>query len=427
MKVLDRLRPTKSFSEPNFWSLDRSSLFTTMGREEDIPVDFERYVHDAFRSNGIVYACIAARSMVFSQARFLWQQFENGRPGDLFHDSQLGILERPWTNAATGDLLARMEQDVSIAGNFYATRIVDEYGVRLRRMRPDWVTIVVGSKSGHHDALDSRILSYAYKPPGQELVILDPAEVVHYTEQPDPLAQFRGMSWLTPVIREVQADKAATVHKLNFFRNGATPSMAITYDQTLAPDAFDAFVTKFREAHEGVDNAYKTLHLGGGADVTAVGADFKQLDFKSTIGTGETRIAAASGAHPVIVPLAEGMQGSSLNAGNFSAARRLFVDGRIRALWSKAAPALESILTPPPGAHLSYDARDIPFLRQDAKEEAEIRGTDATTIASLVTAGYTSESAVEAVASGDFRLLEHTGLFSVQLQPAGVSVEGSET
>jgi hypothetical protein len=74
--------------------------------------------------------------------------------------------------------------------------------------------------------------------------------------------------------------------------------------------------------HAGVANAYKTLYLTAGADATVVGKDLQQLDFKVVQGAGETRIAAAAGIHPVIVGLSEGLAGSSLNAGNFAAARR---------------------------------------------------------------------------------------------------------
>jgi phage portal protein BeeE len=429
MKVLDRLRPLKSFEiNAPYPSVSRGLFSFPWGNEEDIPTDFHRYIEEGYLTSGIVFACIAARSAVFSQAKFLWRSFDNGQPSEMFYTPELELLDRPWTNAATGDLLSRMEQDVSLAGNFYATVVNDEHGRRLRRLDPMYVTLVIGSKSGEASALDSHVVSYVYDPPNGETVILDPKTVVHYLEASDPRAQFRGMSWLTPVLREVQADKAATVHKLNFFRNGATPSMAITYDKSLTPDQFEEFVEKFRESHEGAHNAYKALHLGGGADVTAFGGDFKALDFKNVVGLSEGRVAAASGVHPSIVPFAEGMQGSALNSGNFNAARRLFVDKTIRSLWSKAAPALESVLAVPDGAHLWVDDRDIAFLRQDAQEEADIRARDAATIASLVTAGYTPDSSVDAVTTSDFRRLEHTNLFSVQLQPPGVpSDEGSST
>lgn len=412
-RVVFRAGGSQGFTLPPFWSLEATS--------EAIAGEFAAYVERAYRENGVVFACVAARAMVFSQARFLWRRMVNGQPADLFGTADLELIEKPWPNAFTGDLLTRMEQDVSMAGNFYGARVEDAAGRRLRRLRPDWVTIVSSTPENPHD-YRSRVVAYNYQPPGQELETFGVADIVHYTEMPDPLAHWRGMSWLTPVLREVQADRAATEHKLAYFKHGAKPSVAITYDANIGTDQVAAFVKLFEEQHQqGARSAYKALHLGGGADVTPLTADLKAIDFKATQGAGESRIAAASGAHPVIVPLAEGLSGSSLNAGNFQAARRLFVDGRIRFLWSKAAPALGSVLATPAGAHLWYDDRNIPFLREDAKEEAEILGKTATTIKLLVDAGFDPDRAVAAATSQDLRTLvgAHTGLYSVQLQAAG--------
>lgn len=437
MRLLTRLT-TKGWSQPAFWTSNGPVIGTTWGRNERVPVDFERYVHSVYQADGLVFACVAARAMVFAQARFLWQRYRDGRPTDLFGNQDLAILEEPWPNGSTGDLLTTMEQDVSLAGNAYLTIVDDQDGRRFRRLRPDWVTIVSGSRLMPHDraqqAPDARILAYVYSPPlsaarslytewdapdPRDPQVFLPADIVHYREMPDPLANWRGMSWLTPVIREIQGDMAATEHKLAFFKNGATPSMAIRYDASISKEAFEAFVERYRKDHEGLDKGYKTLHLGGGADVTPLTMDFRQLDFKSTQGAGETRVAAAAGAHPVIVGLSEGLQGSSLNAGNFQAARRLFVDGRIRFLWSKAAPALESVLPRPAGARLWYDDRDIPFLRDDAMAEARRRQVDAMSIRTLIDAGFKPDDVVTAVTSGDMRRLResHSGLYSVQLQP----------
>ena len=77
---------------------------------------------------------------------------------------------------------------------------------------------------------------------------------------------------------------------------------------------------------------------------------------------------------------------------------------------------------PSPGldARLWYDADDIPFLREDEKDAALITQTRTAVYASLLAAGVTHESATKfLMTADDFRVLEHTGLFSVQLQKPG--------
>jgi len=406
-----------------------------LDNEEQIEQHFESYVEYGYKRSGIIFACILARLLPFSEARFLYQRLRSGRPGDLFGDGgsgSLALLEHPWPNGTTGELLARMEQDASLAGNFYATTAGTGPNRRIRRMRPDWVTIVSGIRGDDESSsyeLDAEVLGYIYAPPamGRRAVaptLLLPKQVVHYSPIPDPIAQWRGMSWLTPVVREIQADLATIKHKLKFFENGATPGFVVKYDSSISFDAFQKFVTFFTEQQSGVDNAYRVLHLGGGADPTTVGADMRQLDFKATQGAGETRIAAAAGVGAIIARFSEGMQGSALNQGNYGAARRQFGDMTIRPLWRMAAASLEKFSSPPADARLWFDTRDIKFLQEDEKDAAEIRSKDAAVISSLINAGFKPDAAVDFVRNGgDYNRLtgQHTGLYSVQLQPPGTT------
>jgi hypothetical protein len=335
-----------------------------------------------------------------------------------------------------------MIQDADLSGNFFATTTNDEglygrasasgTGRRIVRMRPDWVTIVLGSKSGHLYDLDTRVVAYKYAPPAgmggytTEPVLLLPSEVCHFSPLPDPEARFRGMSWLTPVLREIEADKGATKHKLNFFNRGATLSTIVSLDKDVSPDDFTEFVEKFKAQHEGVDMAYKTLFLGGGADVTLNGANMQQIDFKATQGAGETRIAAAGGMHPVIVGLSEGLAGSSLNAGNFEAAKRLTADKTLRPLWRIASASLETLVSPPDGANLWTDDRDIAFLRDDSTDLAAIAAQNAQTLRTLTDAGFTADSAQKYLDTGNIMALSHSGLYSVQLQAPGTGAPAQQ-
>jgi len=389
-------------------------------KAEPIGNSFAEYVLGGLQGNGVVWGIERVRMSVFSEARFAFQQMRKGRPGDLFGTPDLQILEEPWDGGTTGDLLARMILDADFAGNSFEVEMEGE----VVRLRPDWVECVMAER------YDDRgrqvgwkrlgILYYEGGKAGQEPAVFLPGEYVHYAPYPDPLANWRGMSWLTPVVREIMADTQATKHKLKFFEHAATPNIAVSLPKELTPDQFAVFVDKMDAAHKGVENAYKTLYTGGGADVTVIGADMRQLDFKVTQGAGESRLAAAGGVHPAIVGLSEGLQGSSLNAGNFGAARRLVADGTLRPLWRNAAGSLQVLVPPPAGARLWYDARDVAFLREDARDEAEIMRVDAQTVVELKREGFTAASAKAAVMARNLDLLEEDpDWVSVQLQPRG--------
>ncbi len=393
-------------------------------KQEEITGAFPGMCRSAYKSNGVVFACMLVRMLLFSEARFLFRDIKGGRPGKLFSDPSLDVLRAPWPGATTGDLLSRAIQYADLAGNAFFT---NRYG-GITPLRPDWMKIVIGSPNTDAGAWDpdAKVVGYVYKPGGSSSdrpqVNFLPEEISHFAPIPDPEAQFRGMSWLTPIVREVMADKAATEHKLKFFENGATPNLVVKLD---VPDIekFKSWIEVFKHDHQGSANAYKTMFLGAGADATVVGADMQQLEFKVTQGAGETRIAAAAGVPPVIVGLSEGL--ASATYSNYQTARRRFADMTMRPLWRNMAGSLQRIVPAPnSGSELWYDDRDIPALQEDRKDAAEIQSMQAASIKMLVDAGFEADTAIAAITTEDFNALDHSGMFSVQLQPAGSVGQG---
>lgn len=404
---------------------------TTYGTQLAEPIDHDMagYVRGGLKGNGVIFGLELKRLQVFTQVRFQFQRIRAGRPGDLFGTPDLGVLERPWPGGVTSDLLAQMLLDADFAGNSYTVRV----GGELVRLRPDWVDPILAPRLAPVGVNRETVqvgwvkVGYAYyeggvRPNARPAYYL-PDQVMHFAPLPDPEAVYRGMSWITPVIREIQADTQMSRHKLKFFENGASPNLAVSLPKELTPDQFRGFVEEMDAQHRGVENAYKTLYTGGGADVTVIGANMQQMDFRVTQGAGESRLALAAGVHPVVAGLSEGLAGSSLNVGNYSAARRQFVDTTVRHLWANVAGSAEVLVPPPADARLWYDARDIPFLREDEKDAAEIQQAKATTIRTLIDAGFVPDSVVSAVEADDRSLLVHSGLYSVQLQPPGSGIQ----
>ncbi len=398
-----------------------TGVATTLASEgEQAPVNFTQRVQAAYARNGVVFACQAARSLIFTEARLVWQAItEDGRPGDYFLNPALDIVDRPWPGASASDLLSRMLQDVDLAGNFYGRRVITNMeGVQIERLRPDWVVILVGRRPG---LTTDTVVGYLYYPSGlngpEEPVRLEVDEVVHWAPYPDPLGVARGMSWLTPVIRDITADLAAMKYRLKYYEQGAVPSVIVSYDASFTLDQFERMVAFLEGNNAGPDNAYKIMHLAGGADATVVGSSPEQQDFKNIMGHGETRICAAARVPPVIVGLSEGLQAATYS--NYGQARRHFADSWARPYWRSACQALEPIITPRPRrrARLWYDDRDISFLQEDLKDAAEIQGVRVATITKAIRDGFTAESAKAAVINDDLSLLEHSGFLSVQLQP----------
>lgn len=397
---------------------------TIKGHEEEISTSFSGLIQQAYKSNAVVFACELARIQLFSEARFQFQRMRNGRPGDLFGNDSLAILEHPWPTGVTGDLLTRALIDADFGGTAFNVRAVDG---TIRRLRPDWVTMVLGSeKDPDVQAGDSTadVLGVIYHPGGKaagrpvETFLRENVSI--FAPIPDPEASYRGMPWLMPIAREIAGDKMMTEHKIAYLANGATPNLVVSLDKEMKqaenPAAFAEWIKEFKKANptNGWDK-FSTMYLAGGITVARVGSSMQEVDFKQIQGAGETRIAAAAGVPPVIVGLSEGLQAATYS--NYGQARRRFADNTMRPLWRNMAGSLETIVPPPKGSRLWYDDRDIQALAEDKKDLAEVRQLEAQQIGRLLDAGFEAESVISAITTGDWTRLSHSGLFSVQLQP----------
>lgn len=431
MKLIDRLTGNAPSSEERY-SLEQfaQDLMLYQGQwyggipaspngGERIESNFAGYVSAGLKSNGIVWTCVLARLLLFSEVRFQWRRQSDRR---LFGTPELAVLENPGDGSSTGEMLARAEIDVSMAGNAYFVR--DYRPDRILRLRPDWVEILSAG-----EGVRSEVVAYAYSEGGigvGDPEVIPAAEVAHYSPYPDPSARHRGMSWLTPILNEIEADGGFTDYRRKFVDQAAVIPYAVTYPD-ISEDRFKLVVEAFKKSHEGVRNSWQALHLAGGADVKPLGVDLRGLDFKNVQGGGETRICSAARVPAVVAGISEALGGSSLNQGNYGMARRQFGDGFGHPHWRMVCAALSKLVRPQAGADLWYDASEVSFLREDHKDQAEVENLKAAAIRQLVDGGFDPATVVSAVTSGDLTQLQHTGKLSVQLQEPGADPAGAST
>ena len=352
---------------------------------------------------------------LFSEARF---QLQSTVDKHLFGNKGLALLEYPWPNADAGELLARLEQDVTTAGNSYMRKATPADGADdlLVQMRPDCVVIVSEEKRDSLGRIYKQPVGYLedLKPLGitdREPQFYSTDEVCHYSPVPDPAALFRGMSWLSPVLREIGADAALTQYKTVHVQSGATPGLVIKYAQKLQRASIDAVREQTDAKYGGPGNAGRTLVLDQGADVTVAGSTMEQLQYTAVQQAGVERICAAAQ-----VPLEVlGLGGGRAGLGNYQSAVRRFADLWARPHWRMACAALQHLIVfvSPDGSssplrpptRLWYDVADIAALREGELERSQATLVRAQAIGAFVTAGYTRESAVAAAESGDMSQL----------------------
>jgi hypothetical protein len=273
----------------NLYPTGAQGVTTTQNGQTAEPVgnSFQGYVEGMLYRDGPVASVEAYRLRVFGQAPLLFQMRENGRPGDLYDDESLDLLRTPWPGGTTSDLLKRSLLYSDFGGNAYLVVLDDEVVV----LRPDWVEIILEPRMVGSAQVGWRQVAISYTEGGPGSGIPVPflrGEYAHFiSDLPDPLATYRGMSWLTPIVREVQADRQASEHKVTYFENSASPNLAVSVPQQMTPDQFKEFVDAMDAAHKGPANVGKTLYTAGGADVTVIGGDMRQMDFAAVQGKGE--------------------------------------------------------------------------------------------------------------------------------------------
>lgn len=361
-------------------------------------------VRHAYLMNPTVHSVVNARAKVFAEVRFAWRRY---RDAGLWTNEQLEMLERPWPGGTATELLTRMLMDVDLSGNAYVYNTGDGM---LQILDPSKVQVASNGfqKNG-----------YYYWPNGigngreRELQL---EEVSHWAPLPHPDKAFVGVSWVEVVATEMRTDNKMLRHQERFYTNAATPNLFVKVEGRLSEESARRLREQLDTRYAGVENAYKTMVMDSNADLRVVGNTFEQMDYTNVQKSTEARIASAGGVPPIIVGLKAGLDASTYS--NYGMAMRAFADHTIRPLWNSVCAALGQTILAPRGSELWYDDRHVAALRQDKTDEAKIKQTMASTIRTYIDAGFTPETAVQAVITGDESVLEHTGLAPVQVQPA---------
>lgn len=421
-RLIDRLRPSmaseaeRAIRLPDPQDVALLSQTWVMQDYERILQTYLSYVVAGYLSNSVVWSVILARLQMLAQAEF---RFQNRTSKEMFGTDALTLLEEPWPNGTTADLIAKMEQHVSIAGNAFVRGEPD----RLVVMRPDWTEIVsthvpgevwdeLNDRPGVHDT----VVGYLYSEGGigvGEPQFYDVSQVAHWAPYPDPLSRWRGMSWMTPVLREINADTSMTEHRQTFFDRAATPNIALKYPRKVDSDRLDEIRAMVRARHGGPSNSGEVMLLDEGADLTVVGSTFESMRFTDVQAAGEARIAGAAGVPPILANLQAGLDAATY--ANYRLALKAFSDGTCSYLWRSMCSSLSKLVSVPGGSRLWWDTTNIPALRDDELARAQAAQVQASAASTLLTAGFTADSIIAYLGSSDLSQLQHTGLVSVQL------------
>lgn len=409
MRLVDRL-----IRRAGYWEGQASgasvltSSYASPDREPVMP-QLAAAAQQAHGSSAIVFSAALVRAALFSEARFQYQAKDDKH---LFGTTALAKLEEPFgPDTTTGHLLARMEQDTFLAGNAY---IWDAPGEdRLVRLRPDWVTIVSEVVHVSGGGWYRQPVGYWWEPPKSVLdqgsgFLVPAAECVHWVPvgMEDPQADFRGMSPLTPIMRDIKGDDGLTTYKIRYLQNNASPNVYIKYAQKLQRATVDSIRERLNARYGGPDNAGRGIILDQGADITLVGNSLSQMDFSGVSAVGVERILAACSVPGVLVGL-EPLRGAGRG---YQESMQKLANLWARPQWRSVCGALAQIADVPAGNRLWFDVSDISALQDGELEKGQAALVKAQALLALVQGGFTHESAVAAVDAADLSQLKAGGI-----------------
>jgi hypothetical protein len=205
-------------------------------------------------------------------------------------------------------------------------------------------------------------------------------EIVHLRE-PCPLGQRYALPTWIGAEGMLELAHAATRYNASFFKNNAIPEYAIIF-KGVTPTAVQkrAIQNFFRNEHQGLDNAHRTLIMTSGeegaVEIKRLTADVKDGDFLKLIDAARDRIPVAHGTPPRILGIMSAGQlgGGGEVSGQLFMFEHLTLKPKRRRMLDQLRPVLKEIgLKPgdPEGALGDGEVAFRPLDLTPPKDDAE--------------------------------------------------------
>jgi HK97 family phage portal protein len=261
--------------------------------------------HEGFKTNEVVYACIAKRAKARAEAP-LWVYKDTGEhPEELpKHDLRKllklvnqGIGERQFWQ------ICSISRDIA---GFCAWEI--EYNnlgdpVKLWFMRPDWCSFLRGPQKP--------LRAIRYQPWGLPPMDI-PIENIYFHGDFD--IQYPQILFYSPTmnaLRQIGVDNSMTDFLVDFVQRGAKFSGLLTTDQTLTGDQAEDYQRRWQERYGGSRNWSEVGVLGKGLTYQTTQMNFNEMAFPELDARTETRICMAFEMSPILISARAGLNAST--------------------------------------------------------------------------------------------------------------------
>lgn len=326
---------------------------------------------EGYRTNEVIYACIAKRAKAIAQAPILeWfdSMDDENEPEEVKKSSVRKLLKNANEGIGTKMFFQIHEIMKAIAG-FCAWEIeTNNLGepIRLWLMNPVYCSFMRGEQK------PLRAIRYQpYGMPPQDI----PIERVIIDGYFDPLyPQLKFYSPTMNALSQVGVDNKMTDFLNDFVKHGAKfsglLSVAQTIDDTIAQD----YKRRFRDSHGGTQNWSDPLVLGLGAKYESMQMNFRDMVFPELDARTETRICQSFEISPILISAKVGLDRSTYS--NYKEAKNAWYDEWVIPEWELVADVVGQKLLSfyydkeeAQNHYLAFDQRKVRSLQEDRTEQ----------------------------------------------------------
>lgn len=355
------------------------------GREDDLA---------AMSSNGTLYGIISRLADAVSSVEWHMHDAspgqkceECGQTGVVLvtdSDPMLELWSNPNEHFYAALLRETSQQHIDLTGEWYWV-VVTVLGIptEMWPVRPDRMTPVPDR--------ENYLLGWVYTGPDGEKIPLLREQVIQ-GRTPDPNDPYRGMGPLGSLAPDLAASQLAARWNAQFYENNALPGGLIEFEEQMSDSDYRTFVERWRESHQGVNNAHRVGIIEGGKWVD-VKYTQRDMQFVEMSGVTSAKIREAYGFPEFAQGIVKDLNRATAEASDDFFAAWLAVPRlrRMRDVLNHRMPKLFGTMAVP-GRRFAFTSP----VEGDIEAKAKVLGLQATAFATLVGAGVDGPDALEA-------------------------------
>ena len=166
------------------------------------------------------------------------------------------------------------------------------------------------------------LTGWLYSGPNGEQVPLGVDDVIQI-KLPNPLDPYRGLGPVQALLSTLDSARYSAEWNRNFFLNSAEPGGVVEFSDELDDDEFEKFQKRWRDSHQGVNNAHRVAVLENGLKWVDRSYSQRDMQFAELQNISREMIREGFGIHSHMLGLTEDVNRANADAGEVSFARWL--------------------------------------------------------------------------------------------------------